>query len=244
MKDRFIPEFLKLQSFKNKDYEAALREIFIKMDEMLKTPQGKKDIKKYSASGEDSQQSLFGRPETDNISLYTGCTACVCLITDDEIICANAGDSRCVLSVDGKAIEMSEDHKPDLSTEKVRIERAGGFVEDNRVKGVLNLSRSLGDLEYKQDTSIGVEEQMITCVPEIRRHNMTRNNEFVVIACDGIWDCLTSQECVNLVRDHFSTSRGAGNISVCIENMFDKIIASDVASSGGIGCDNMTAVIV
>jgi protein phosphatase 1G len=100
---------------------------------------------------------LFGRPETDNIALYTGCTACVALITENEIICANAGDSRCVLSNNGTAVEMSIDHKPDLSTEKARIERAGGFVEENRVKGVLNLSRSLGDLEYKQDKNIGVE---------------------------------------------------------------------------------------
>jgi serine/threonine protein phosphatase PrpC len=52
---------------------------------------------------------------------------------------------------------MSVDHKPDLPTEKARIEKAGGFVEDNRVKGVLNLSRSLGDLEYKQDHNISVE---------------------------------------------------------------------------------------
>lgn len=44
---------------------------------------------------------------------------------------------------------MSEDHKPELERERKRIEKAGGFVEDNRVKGVLNLSRSLGDLEYK-----------------------------------------------------------------------------------------------
>ena len=102
---------------------------------------------KYSSN--EQQTSLFGRPETDNIALYTGCTACVAIITDTEIICANAGDSRCVLSETGKAIELSIDHKPDLSTEKARIEKAGGFVEDNRVKGVLNLSRSLGDLEYK-----------------------------------------------------------------------------------------------
>ena len=111
---------------------------------------------------------MFGRPETDNIALYTGCTACVALITETEIICANAGDSRCVLSDNGKAIEMSIDHKPDNAGEKARIEKAGGFVEDNRVKGVLNLSRSLGDLEYKQDPNIAVENQMITCVPEIK----------------------------------------------------------------------------
>jgi protein phosphatase 1G len=137
------------------------------MDEILRTPQGIKDIKKYS-SPDDSGSSLFSRPESDNIALYTGCTACVALITENEIYCANSGDSRCVLSNDGRAIELSIDHKPDLPTEKARIERAGGFVEENRVKGVLNLSRSLGDLEYKQDNKLPVEEQMITCVPEIK----------------------------------------------------------------------------
>lgn len=126
------------------------------MDEILKTPQGLKDIKKYS-SPDESGSSMFGRPETDNIALYTGCTACVALITETEIYCANAGDSRCVLSNDGKAIEMSIDHKPDNVGEKARIEKAGGFVEENRVKGVLNLSRSLGDLEYKQDKNAPVE---------------------------------------------------------------------------------------
>lgn len=92
-----MDELKKLQSFIDKDYPKALREIFIKMDDLLKTPQGIKDVKKYQAPDEN-QSSLFGRPETDNISLYTGCTACVCVITDTEIICANAGDSRCVLS--------------------------------------------------------------------------------------------------------------------------------------------------
>lgn len=53
---------------------------------------------------------------------------------------------------------MSVDHKPELPSEMARIEKAGGFVEENRVKGILNLSRSLGDLEYKQDESISVED--------------------------------------------------------------------------------------
>jgi protein phosphatase 1G len=70
----------------------------------------------------------------------------------------NAGDSRAVLAkkVGDKvvAIDMSVDHKPDNFEERARIEKAGGFVEDNRVKGILNLSRSLGDLEYKSDPNI------------------------------------------------------------------------------------------
>lgn len=87
---------------------------------------------------------------------------------------------------------MSVDHKPDLPTEKSRIERAGGFVEDNRVKGVLNLSRSLGDMEYKCPKSVAVDDHMITCVPEIKIEKLTKNHDFLVIACDGIWDCLSS----------------------------------------------------
>lgn len=140
--------------------------------------------------------------------MYTGCTACVALITENEVYCANAGDSRCVISNDGKAIEMSIDHKPDMPSEKARIERAGGFVEDNRVKGILNLSRSLGDLEYKQDRNISVDNQMITCVPEIKVERLTKSHDFIVLACDGIWDCLTSQECITMVRDYLQNTNG------------------------------------
>ena len=131
-----------------------------------------------------------------------------------------------------------------MATEKQRIEKAGGFVEENRVKGVLNLSRSMGDLEYKQDNTLSVENQMITVVPEIKVHKLQKSVEFITVACDGIWDCLTSQECTNIVREFLSSNKGRGDLSVCLEQIFDKIIASDVASSGGIGCDNMTAIII
>lgn len=168
------------------------------------------------------------------------------MITPTDIYVANAGDSRAVLAkrVGGdkyQAIDLSVDHKPDLPEEKKRIEKAGGFVEDNRVKGILNLSRSLGDLEYKTDSSISLKDQMITAHPDIRIEKLTSDAAFLVIACDGIWDCLTSQEAVNFVGDIIPKK---DKLSKIVEEMFDKIIASDVASSGGIGCDNMTCVIV
>lgn len=79
-----------------------------------------------------------------------GCTANVILIDNYErLIIANAGDSRCVMCRGGRAVALSEDHKPDNAEEKRRIEKAGSIIVEGRVDGNLNLSRSLGDLKYK-----------------------------------------------------------------------------------------------
>lgn len=198
-KEHLVAELKNLQSFKNGDYEQALKDIYLRIDEMLKTTYGKQKLQSYKKSGNDSSASLFGRGSTEDIAFAAGCTACSAIITPTEIIVGNSGDSRAVLarkssSPGGKfqSVEMSVDHKPELPEEKQRIERAGGFVEDNRVKGVLNLSRSLGDLEYKSDSSIPLKDQMITAMPEIRREKIGSDAAFLIIACDGIWDCLTS----------------------------------------------------
>lgn len=105
----------------------------------------------------------------------------------------------------------------------------------------MNLSRSIGDLEYKADTSLALKDQMITAMPEIRKEKVTADTQFMIIACDGIWDCLNSQEAIDFVAELIKKKE---KISAVIEEMFDKIIATDVASSGGIGCDNMTCIIV
>lgn len=71
------------------------------------------------------------------------------MIYKNEVYTANAGDSRSVLCNNGEAIPLSKDHKPDDPEEKRRIIELGGFVNDNRVNGSLNLSRAFGDFEYK-----------------------------------------------------------------------------------------------
>ena len=80
---------------------------------------------------------------------------------------------------------------------------------------------------------------MITAMPDIRKEKLGSETQFLIIACDGIWDCLTSQEAVDLVS---TLMKEKEKLSDVIEEMFDKIIAADVGSSGGIGCDNMTCL--
>lgn len=63
---------------------------------------------------------------------------------------------------------MSKDHKPDDPLEKQRITEAGGFVSEGRVNSNLNLSRALGDLEYKKDKGRAVDKQLISAMPDVR----------------------------------------------------------------------------
>jgi len=149
VKKVFVNELKRLQTFKQKNYEAALKEIMFRMDEMLLSPAGQEALKQI-AKEHNSELSA----ENDNVAWRVGCTAVVVLVTPTHIYCGNSGDSRSVLArgVDNEtvsAVALSEDHKPENELESMRIYAAGGTVSENRVNGNLNLSRSLGDFEYK-----------------------------------------------------------------------------------------------
>ncbi len=62
---------------------------------------------------------------------------------------ANVGDSRAVVSVQGEAVVVTEDHKPSRREEKCRIVRAGGYVSNDRVMETLAVARSFGDFGFK-----------------------------------------------------------------------------------------------
>lgn len=101
--------------------------------------------------------------------IHAGATAIVAVIVGRTLTVANAGDSRGVLCQKGGTTHaLSFDHKPQDERENNRIQKAGGFVNQfGRVNGNLNLSRSIGDLKYKQGPSIHPSEQIITAEPDI-----------------------------------------------------------------------------
>jgi protein phosphatase 1G len=172
----------------------------------------------------------------------SGCTAVVALLHNNELYVANAGDSRCVLCRAGKAIEMSIDHKPEDTIEQDRIHKAGGRVTcDGRVNGGLNLSRAIGDHTYKKNSAISDRDQMITALPDVKSITLDDSDEFMVLACDGIWNVMSSQDVVDFVRARIQA--GTAKLSAICEEMFEFCLAPDT-SGDGTGCDNMTCVIV
>lgn len=145
---------------------------------------------------DDCQMNMIEEPGFDS-----GCTAVVALLRDNQLYVANAGDSRCVVSRAGKVVEMSFDHKPENDEELARITKAGGKVTpDGRVNGGLNLSRALGDHAYKQKKELSAREQMITALPDISQLTLKpEEDEFMVLACDGIWNFMSNEEVVEFV---------------------------------------------
>jgi serine/threonine protein phosphatase PrpC len=85
-----------LPSFKEKDYERALIDVYLKMDSMIQTTYGKSKLQGYYAKGKGNT-SDFDDGSTEQLASGTGCTACSALITPTEIYVANAGDSRAVI---------------------------------------------------------------------------------------------------------------------------------------------------
>lgn len=87
---------------------------------------------------------------------------------------------------------------------------------------------------------------MITCVPEIKSVPLSPEDKFLVIACDGIWDCLTSQECGDLLAKSIKGRKNHKTTAKVVEDMFDQIICKDVHAPDcdGSGTDNMTCILV
>ncbi|KAH7350854.1 phosphatase 2C-domain-containing protein [Rhexocercosporidium sp. MPI-PUGE-AT-0058] len=209
------PIIAKQDAFKKGDLEQALKDGFLATDRaILNDPRYEEEV--------------------------SGCTASVAIVSAKKIFVGNAGDSRSVLGVKGRAKPLSFDHKPQNEGEKARITAAGGFVDFGRVNGNLALSRAIGDFEFKKSAELAPEQQIVTAYPDVTVHDISDDDEFLVVACDGIWDCQSSQAVVEFVRRGIAAKQ---ELSKICENMMDNCLASN-SETGGVGCDNMTIIII
>ncbi|CAL9009659.1 unnamed protein product [Prunus brigantina] len=136
-------------------------------------------------------------------SLASGTTALTAMICGRSLLVANAGDCRAVLSRCGDAVEMSKDHRPCCTKERMRIESLGGYIDD----GYLN------------------ELQLMT---------LTKDDEFLIIGSDGIWDVFTSQNAVAFAQRRLQEHN---DVKLCCKEIIEE------ATKRG-ASDNLTLVMV
>ena len=192
---------------------------------------------------------LAGELEID--TAFSGSTCSSIIFTPTKLFCVNVGDSRCILGkYDGEkwfSKNLSYDHKPDNILEKERILKNGGQIEPytddkgkyfgpNRVwvknKNMpgLAMSRSFGD---KIAHSVGVIPE-----PEIIEYSLLEEDKFIILASDGIWEFISNDECVNLVKDFYNKKDINGAINILYKESCERWINKEEI------IDDITMIIV
>jgi serine/threonine protein phosphatase PrpC len=174
-------------------------------DVLIRTANDPESIRKALAKGfEVVSRKVLSTTYLD----LEGSTAVVVYLCDNNIVTANLGDSRAILCRGSKAVPLTVDHKPDSPREKKRIEDLGGRVKWHgylgpdklpvpgmgayRINGNLAVSRALGDR---------LERPFVSSDPDIAILDRNKDEDrFMVIASDGLWDVMTSQDVVDFVK--------------------------------------------
>lgn len=136
-----------------------------------------------------------------------GTTSANFFIIGDRFMAANAGDTRVVINIAEGCLSLTKDHKPEFPEERRRIESLGGEVISYgvaRVQGVLSMSRALGDAQLKP---------YVTAEPRIVEGYLAKENQFVILACDGVWDVLKQDDVMNMVTSIANAEKAAAAVS-------------------------------
>ncbi|XP_024121749.1 protein phosphatase 1A isoform X1 [Oryzias melastigma] len=144
--------------------------------------------------------------EKKHSSDRSGSTAVGVMISPSHFYFINCGDSRGILSRDRHVKFFTQDHKPTNPLEKERIQNAGGSVMIQRVNGSLAVSRALGDFDYKCVDGKGPTEQLVSPEPEVYAIGRREEDEFIILACDGIWDVMGNEEVCSFVRSRLQVT--------------------------------------
>ncbi|MCH0629853.1 protein serine/threonine phosphatase 2C family protein [Kocuria palustris] len=206
----------------------------------------------------DAQIHKHGRYEN------VGSTAIVVIVYHNEIIVANTGDSRAVCSINGIAKTLLFDHKPTVMGELVRIENANGYIANSRINEILALSRAFGDFHFKHPwldstqnkyiiqnrryfhkgkVELPPELFMVTAEPDFLVYDIDAHGappEFIVVACDGIWDCFKNLDLIRLIRHKIAVGWLLQKIT---EHVLHELLTKANLYTG-VGFDNMTLIII
>lgn len=175
-----------------------------------------------------ADQALADELDVDS---YCGTTALTVLVLGRNLLVANAGDCRAVLCRKGDAVQLSQDHRPCCQLEKKRVEDKGGTIEYGYLNGELAVTRALGDWYMKLPVG---SASPLTAEPEFQFTLLTEDDEFLIIACDGIWDVMSNQEAVSLVQKELSYHNDPHQ---CARELTNQALMRDTS-------DNVTAIVV
>ena len=170
-----------------------------------------------------------------------GTTANIMLIKNGIIYIANAGDSLSIMYKNKKAYNLNKEHQTIIESEKQRVLKSGAYITGCRINGMLNLTRAIGDLKFKSNINLKRHEQSVIALPEITKIEDTEGIDFIIMGCDGVWDCVKRQMVCEFVEKEIKENPKK-DLSEILKKIFDRCVSP--VSGVVLGTDNMSCIII
>ena len=177
----------------------------------------------------------------DLIADDMGTTANIMLIKNGAIYIANVGDSLSVMYKNKKAYNLNKEHQTIIDSERNRIIKSGSIITKCRINGILNLTRAIGDLNFKSNKKLKRHEQSVISLPEITKIEDIEGIDFIIMGCDGIWDCVKRQMVCEFI-DKEIRENPEKDLSEILKQIFDRCVSP--VSGVVLGTDNMSCIII
>ena len=190
----------------------------------------------------ESSTSTHSKTSLDNfVANEMGTTANIMLIKNGIIYIANVGDSLSVMYKNKKAYNLNREHQTIIESEKERVLKSGANIIGYRINGMLNLTRAIGDLQFKSNSNLKRHEQSVIAIPEITKIEDTDGIDFIIMGCDGVWDCVKRQLVCDFV-DRKIKENPDKDLSDILKVIFDRCVSP--VSGVLLGTDNMSCMII
>ena len=208
------------------------------------------EINTINIKFEDNSDNLSYRKKQINqkninrdkfVSNEMGTTANIMLIKNGIIYIANVGDSLSVMYKNRKAYNLNKEHQIVIDSEKERVLKSGATIVGYRINGMLNLTRAIGDLKFKSNQNLKRHEQSVIAVPEITKIEYTDDIDFIIMGCDGVWDCVKRQMVCDFVDKQIRENPDK-DLSEILKLIFDRCVSP--VWGVVLGTDNMSCIII
>ena len=203
-----------------------------------------KDINKLELNinkNQSTSSSLSKTSYENYVASEMGTTANILLIKNGVIYLANVGDSLSVMYKHKIAYNLNREHQTIIEEEKNRVLKSGANIIGYRINGMLNLTRAIGDLRFKSNNNLKRHEQSVISLPEITKIEDTEGIDFIILGCDGVWDCVKRQLVCDFV-DSQIREHPKKNLSEILKVIFDRCVSP--VWGVVLGTDNMSCIII
>lgn len=266
VRNHFCSEFL--NNVNKYEIETAINNTFSKMNLLMQSEEGKNEIIQLKISSQEEEDKKYkkvlnqnideeqikklkeelSKEEQEEILEYTGCTA-ISIIIDEKkkrLYFGNIGNSMAIIIGKDYSQIFESKHRPIDETEKSRIEKANGFIINDKLYGVLNVARTFGDFGYIHNSNeLNNSYKIIIDQPDIKEYNIKDSDEFIFIATESVIELFDKEKIGETLIDLVKSNNSYDSLKDKIGNVIKDNIAYDFYNNDTeFGFDNMTYTLI